>query len=253
MSTRATLSIPQLQTIPSEVELNDSQKLLPPMSRPEQITESGEEAGTPGSATAGRRASDAKPGRRRASTTASTSGRARAGSLTGGIGRPRRGSTATYVSLPHDDPLDAHVVDCLTKRQKFKRMMKGLGKFLLTPLGVFFFFYGESLQPVPLFRRPSLTADPVCSTGIAVVFWCGQPMASPPPLRPPSLLTRFFSHVHFLPCALERGAAIVFFLAKWIPVKDKYTNDLWVEISSQVVNGLFTITGVRASFARRQI
>jgi len=181
MSTRATLSIPQLQTIPSEVELNDSQKLLPPMSRPEQITESGEEAGTPGSATAGRRASDAKPGRRRASTTASTSGRARAGSLTGGIGRPRRGSTATYVSLPHDDPLDAHVVDCLTKRQKFKRMMKGLGKFLLTPLGVFFFFYGESLQPVPLFRRPPLTADPVCSTGIAVVFWCGQPMASPPP------------------------------------------------------------------------
>lgn len=43
----------------------------------------------------------------------------------------------------------------------------------------------------------------------------------------------------------HRGAAIVFFLAKWIPVKDTYTNDLWVEISSQVVNGLFTITGVR--------
>lgn len=41
----------------------------------------------------------------------------------------------------------------------------------------------------------------------------------------------------------------MFFLAKWIPVKDKYTNDLWVEISSQVVNGLFTITGVRVSFS----
>lgn len=144
MSTRATLSIPQLQTIPSEVELNDSQKLLPPGARPERISESGEEAGTPGSRTPGRRASDAKPGRRRASTTASTSGRARMGSLTGGSGRPRRGSTATYVSLSHDDPLDAHVVDVLTKRQKFKRAMKGLGKFLLTPLGVFFFFYGVS-------------------------------------------------------------------------------------------------------------
>lgn len=144
LSTRATLSIPQLQTIPSEVELSDSQKLLPPSSRPEQITEGGEDIDAPSSPTGGRRTSDAKAGRRRASTTASTSGRARGSSLTGGGGRPRRGSTATYVSLSHDDPLDAHVVDVLTKRQKVKRALKGLGKFLMTPLGVFFFFYGES-------------------------------------------------------------------------------------------------------------
>lgn len=40
------------------------------------------------------------------------------------------------------------------------------------------------------------------------------------------------------------GAAIVFFLAGWIPVSSKNQNDIWIEISSQVVNGLFTVTGV---------
>lgn len=40
------------------------------------------------------------------------------------------------------------------------------------------------------------------------------------------------------------GAAIIFFLAGWIPTSSKDTQDKWVEISSQVVNGLFTITGV---------
>ncbi|GMK55853.1 hypothetical protein CspeluHIS016_0209090 [Cutaneotrichosporon spelunceum] len=40
------------------------------------------------------------------------------------------------------------------------------------------------------------------------------------------------------------GAAIVLFLLGWIPTSSKNTQDIWVEISSQVVNGLFTITGV---------
>ncbi|CAK9781702.1 hypothetical protein CC85DRAFT_324772 [Cutaneotrichosporon oleaginosum] len=40
------------------------------------------------------------------------------------------------------------------------------------------------------------------------------------------------------------GAAIVLFLLGWIPTSSKDTQDKWVEISSQVVNGLFTITGV---------
>ena len=40
------------------------------------------------------------------------------------------------------------------------------------------------------------------------------------------------------------GAAIIFFLAGWIPVANKWWQDRWVEISSQIVNGLFTITGV---------
>jgi hypothetical protein len=40
------------------------------------------------------------------------------------------------------------------------------------------------------------------------------------------------------------GAAIVLFLLGWINAGSKYMNDVWVEISSQVENGLFTLTGV---------
>lgn len=40
------------------------------------------------------------------------------------------------------------------------------------------------------------------------------------------------------------GAAIVLFLLGWIPTNSKNTQDIWVEISSQVTNGLFTVTGV---------
>ncbi|WWC73406.1 uncharacterized protein I206_107373 [Kwoniella pini CBS 10737] len=40
------------------------------------------------------------------------------------------------------------------------------------------------------------------------------------------------------------GAAIVLFLLGWIPTNSKNTKDIWVEISSQVENGLFTVTGV---------
>ncbi|WWD20032.1 hypothetical protein CI109_104505 [Kwoniella shandongensis] len=40
------------------------------------------------------------------------------------------------------------------------------------------------------------------------------------------------------------GAAIVLFLLGWIPTSSKYRQDVWVEISSQVENGLFTVTGV---------
>lgn len=40
------------------------------------------------------------------------------------------------------------------------------------------------------------------------------------------------------------GAAIVLFLLGWIPTSSKYRQDVWVEISSQVENGLFTLTGV---------
>lgn len=40
------------------------------------------------------------------------------------------------------------------------------------------------------------------------------------------------------------GAAIVLFLLGWIPTSSKDTQDKWVEISSQVTNGLFTVTGV---------
>jgi len=40
------------------------------------------------------------------------------------------------------------------------------------------------------------------------------------------------------------GAAIVLFLTKMINLHNDYRQGLWVEISSQIVNGLFTITGV---------
>lgn len=40
------------------------------------------------------------------------------------------------------------------------------------------------------------------------------------------------------------GAAIVFFLAKIINLHNPYRQGFWVEISSQVVNGLFTVQGV---------
>lgn len=40
------------------------------------------------------------------------------------------------------------------------------------------------------------------------------------------------------------GAAIVLFLLGWIPTSSKHAQDKWVEISSQVTNGLFTVTGV---------
>jgi Protein of unknown function (DUF2985) len=40
------------------------------------------------------------------------------------------------------------------------------------------------------------------------------------------------------------GAAIVLFLGKLINLHDNYLQGFWVEISSQVVNGLFTVQGV---------
>ncbi|WVW86585.1 hypothetical protein I302_108635 [Kwoniella bestiolae CBS 10118] len=40
------------------------------------------------------------------------------------------------------------------------------------------------------------------------------------------------------------GAGIVLFLLGWIPTSSKYRQDVWVEICSQVENGLFTVTGV---------
>ena len=40
------------------------------------------------------------------------------------------------------------------------------------------------------------------------------------------------------------GAALVIILAGWIPMPNKWWQDRWVEICSQIVNGLFTITGV---------
>jgi hypothetical protein len=52
-----------------------------------------------------------------------------------------------------------------------------------------------------------------------------------------------FTAVYGFLCAFW-GAAIVLFLLGWIPTSSKDTQDKWVEISSQVCNGLFTVTGV---------
>ncbi|KAK8849411.1 hypothetical protein IAR55_004743 [Kwoniella newhampshirensis] len=53
----------------------------------------------------------------------------------------------------------------------------------------------------------------------------------------------FFTAVYGF-CVAFWGAAIVLFLLGWIPTSSKYRQDVWVEISSQVTNGLFTLTGV---------
>ncbi|KNZ81532.1 hypothetical protein J132_00498 [Termitomyces sp. J132] len=45
-------------------------------------------------------------------------------------------------------------------------------------------------------------------------------------------------------CVVFWGAAIIFFLCKFINFHNDNTQGFWVEVSSQVVNGLFTITGV---------
>lgn len=52
-----------------------------------------------------------------------------------------------------------------------------------------------------------------------------------------------FTAIYGFLCAFW-GAAIVLFLLGWIPTSSKDTKDKWVEISSQVCNGLFTVTGV---------
>ena len=86
-------------------------------------------------------------GRRRSSTIRSTMGRPRAPSAAsahshGRASLPRRPSVGrsrgeSYVALEqHSDPLDQHVVDVLTKKQKRKRALIGVWEFLKTPFGI---------------------------------------------------------------------------------------------------------------------
>ncbi|KAA1466329.1 hypothetical protein DENSPDRAFT_831143 [Dentipellis sp. KUC8613] len=86
------------------------------------------------------------------------------------------------------DELDRHVEDVLRKRDKFRRIMRGVWSFLKTPIGICVGIYG-----------------------FLVVFW---------------------------------GAAIVVFLIRMINFHNRYTQDFWVEISSQIENGLFCVTGI---------
>ncbi|KAJ6539448.1 hypothetical protein B0H19DRAFT_1179153 [Mycena capillaripes] len=45
-------------------------------------------------------------------------------------------------------------------------------------------------------------------------------------------------------CVVFWGAAIVFFLAKFVNLHNENTQGFWVEVSSQIENGLFTVTGI---------
>lgn len=90
--------------------------------------------------------------------------------------------------LEKDHELDRHVKDVLRKRDKARRIGKGVWQFVKTPMGAFTAIYG-----------------------FLVAFW---------------------------------GAAIILFLVRWINAGSSEENDIWVEISSQVENGLFTLTGV---------
>lgn len=195
MSSRAVLQIPHLPTVPSETSLSlgedaeGGMKLLPSTSERGRLTEGGEEE--PATRKVGQRRASVTsrlPTRRSSTTTATTA--------TGGHGRHRsntttsRRTTASYVKIKHDDPLDKHVVDVLTKRQKVKRLAKGLGEFLMTPLGVFFFFYGVSLfslSPFLFFTWDSggdaeltILSGLRWIAGIAVVFWCASPLSLHP-------------------------------------------------------------------------
>jgi len=40
------------------------------------------------------------------------------------------------------------------------------------------------------------------------------------------------------------GSALVFFLAGWIQLDNQNTQDLWIEICEQILNGLFCLTGI---------
>ncbi|KAJ3789499.1 hypothetical protein GGU10DRAFT_260500 [Lentinula aff. detonsa] len=87
-----------------------------------------------------------------------------------------------------EDSLDRHVDDVMRRRDRIRRILKGVWSFLKTPLGIVTGIYG-----------------------FLVVFW---------------------------------GAAIVFFLLKIINFHNANTQGFWVEVSSQVVNGLFSVTGI---------
>ncbi|KAH8113230.1 hypothetical protein DFH11DRAFT_1600871 [Phellopilus nigrolimitatus] len=75
----------------------------------------------------------------------------------------------------HEDDLDRHVEQVLSKRARIRRTLQGVWSFVKT------------------------------------LFW---------------------------------GAAIVLFLLKWINFHNSNTQGFWIEVSSQVVNALFTVTGV---------
>ncbi|KAG8960598.1 hypothetical protein FRC03_006347 [Tulasnella sp. 419] len=89
---------------------------------------------------------------------------------------------------PYKDELDMHVEHVLTRRDKFRRGLRGLWAFVKTPIGFCTALYG-----------------------FLVAFW---------------------------------GGAIVVFLAKIINFHNEDLQGFWVEVSSQVTNGLFTATGV---------
>lgn len=98
--------------------------------------------------------------------------------------------TAEEDQVRHQDhdQLDAHVTDVLTRRQRIRRILRGVWTFVKTPMGFITAVYG-----------------------FLVAFW---------------------------------GAAIVLFLLGWIKTGSSENKDIWVEISSQVENGLFTVTGI---------
>ncbi|EGO02180.1 hypothetical protein SERLA73DRAFT_86408 [Serpula lacrymans var. lacrymans S7.3] len=87
-----------------------------------------------------------------------------------------------------DDPLDRHVEDLLTRRAKFRRIMRGVWSFLKTPIGILVGIYG-----------------------FLVVFW---------------------------------GAGLVVLLAKWINLHNDNTQGFWIEVASQIIDGLFSVTGI---------
>ncbi|KAI0030702.1 hypothetical protein K488DRAFT_26420, partial [Vararia minispora EC-137] len=99
------------------------------------------------------------------------------------------GVSGRPASIFNEQEIDAHVDQILSKRAKFRRVLRGIWAFLKT----------QTIQIL------------VGLYGFLVAFW---------------------------------GSAIVLFLLKWINLHNAQTQGFWVELSCQIENTLFCITGL---------
>ncbi|KAF7301767.1 hypothetical protein MIND_00742300 [Mycena indigotica] len=135
---------------------------------------------------------------------------------------PQGFESADRPGKEYEDSLDRHVEDLLKRPSKIRRTLKGVWAFVKTRWVLFIALFPHFLITTFSTRRMSycslidslsrnLVQVLTAIYGFAVVFW---------------------------------GAAIVIFLAKIINLHNENTQGFWVEVSSQVENGLFTVTGI---------
>ncbi|KAF5390679.1 hypothetical protein D9757_002701 [Collybiopsis confluens] len=122
----------------------------------------------------------------------------------------------------HEDSLDQHVDDVMRRRDKVRRTLKGVWSFLIGVIQI------------------------TCANGYKLIrdsAWCMQLLFKQVVTTIDNTSPQIFTGIYgFL--VVFWGAAIVFFLLKIINFHNANTQGFWVEVSSQVVNGLFTVTGI---------